>query len=218
MIELTSVEKVYRKSGQNIKALDEVNLRVEKGAFLAINGPSGSGKTTLLMTIGAMLRPTSGTVRIDGIDIYRQSESERTKLRAERIGFVFQMFHLLPYLTTLENVLLSAGPKAGRYRERAVEILQRLRLSDRIDHRPGELSAGEKQRTALARAMLTEPQIILADEPTGNLDEESAAEVLGYLSEFHRKGGTVVLVTHGKDANQYADRVVHLKNGRLAEN
>jgi len=216
MIELQQVDKFYRKNGRIIKALHGIELQINSGEFLVVNGPSGSGKTTLLLTIGAMLRPTNGVVKIDGTDVYAQSERERTGLRADKIGFVFQMFHLLPYLTTLENVLLSAGTgKVRPDKEKAIKILQRLRLSERMNHRPGELSAGERQRTALARAMLTDPEIILADEPTGNLDEENAAEVLGYLSEFHKNGGTVIMVTHGKCADQFADRIVHLREGKL---
>lgn len=218
MIHLQEVCKYYRKDGQIVKALDAINLDVKKGEFLIVRGPSGSGKTTLLLTIGGMLRPTKGNVKIDGKDIYTLSERAKSRLRAEKIGFVFQMFHLLPFLTTLENVVLPAGA-VGKSpdKKRAGDILNRLHLNERMNHRPGELSAGERQRTALARALYNEPDIILADEPTGNLDEENARQVLGDLSEFHKNGGTVIVVSHGPMAEHYADRVLYLRDGLLAK-
>ncbi|HJO09342.1 MAG TPA: ABC transporter ATP-binding protein, partial [Verrucomicrobiota bacterium] len=185
--------------------------------FVAVRGPSGSGKTTLLLTLGGMQRPSAGTVQLAGQDLYGLPPSERAKLRSSEIGFVFQMFHLVPYLDLLGNVLLaSPSCPSDVVRKRAGELLKELGLAKRVSHRPGELSAGERQRLAVARALLNRPKLILADEPTGNLDPENAAEVIRHLAEFHRSGGTVVLVTHGGAADSHADRTVSLDKGRLA--
>jgi len=167
------------------------------------------------MTIAAMLRPTSGSICVEEHDIYKMSIRERAKFRAENIGFVFQMFHLVPYLNVVENVAL-AGGIAGRNggAVKAKELLRQLGLAQRAFHKPSELSAGEKQRTAIARALLNRPKIILADEPTGNLDPDNTTSVLGYLSDFHHSGGTVILATHGTEAEQFADRVIYLRNGQ----
>jgi len=219
MVYLENISKIYRTRHGEVKALNEVNFQVKEGEFVVVRGPSGSGKTTLLLTIGGMLRPTEGRVIVDKSEIYKISERERAKFRAENIGFVFQMFYLVPYLNVIENALLAAdaGTSQQIRRAEAKELLKRLRLSEREHHKPSELSAGEKQRTAVVRAMLNHPKIILADEPTGNLDPENAAEVIGYLSEFHNNGGTVIVVTHGIVADQYADRIIHLREGRIAE-
>jgi ABC-type lipoprotein export system ATPase subunit len=216
MISLENISRIYRTRRSDIKALNEVSLQVKEGEFMVVRGPSGSGKTTLLFTIGAMLRPTLGRVMVDGNDIYAMSERKKAKFRAENIGFVFQMFHLVPYLNVTENVLLSAGvgkDRAGRAAAR--ELLKRLDIAERESHTPSELSAGERQRAAIARALLNRPKIILADEPTGNLDPENSAEVIEYLAEFHRGGGTVIVVTHGIVADQYADRIIYLQEGRI---
>jgi ABC-type lipoprotein export system ATPase subunit len=214
MVQLENVSKVYRTRRGEVKALDEISLRVEEGQFVVVRGPSGSGKTTLLLVVGGMLRPTKGRVVVVGNDVYAMGERERAKFRAESIGFVFQMFHLVPYLDVIQNVLLPAGVgKNPAGRAEARELLKRLGMSGREYHKPSELSAGERQRTAIARALLNRPKIVLADEPTGNLDPENAAEVIGYLVEFHRGGGTVIVVTHGRVADQYADRIVHLREG-----
>ena len=218
MIHFENVSKIYRTRHGEVKALDEVSFQVKEDEFVVVRGPSGSGKTTLLLTVGGMLRPTEGQVIVDGNDIYSMSERERARFRAENIGFVFQMFHLVPYLTVIENALLASG--AGRNqmgREETRKLLKRLRMSKRESHKPSELSAGEKQRTAIARALLNHPKIVLADEPTGNLDPKNAAEVIGYLAEFHHDYGTVIVVTHGKEADQYADRIIYLQEGRIEE-
>lgn len=216
MIQVEKVSKQYQKKYSTVKALDKINLQVEKGAFVVIRGPSGSGKTTLLLTIGGMLRPTSGRVTIDGNDLYELNERKRAKFRAENIGFVFQMFHLLTYLNTRENILLPASVRKRRLgKTEVMELIERLKLKERASHKPPELSVGERQRTAIARALLNQPKLILADEPTGNLDPENAADAMEYLSEFHCNGGTVVVVTHGEVANQYADRIIYLKDGRI---
>ena len=219
MVYLENISKIYRTRHGEVKALSEVSFQVKEGEFVVIRGPSGSGKTTLLLTIGGMLRPTKGRVIVDKSEIYKMSERERARFRAENIGFVFQMFYLVPYLNVIENALLAADVGANQQirRTEARDLLKRLRLSDREQHKPSELSVGEKQRTAVARAMLNRPEIILADEPTGNLDPETAAEVIGYLSEFHRNGGTVIVVTHGSVADKYADHIIHLREGRIED-
>jgi putative ABC transport system ATP-binding protein len=218
VLRLESVSKIYPTRAGRVAALDDVSLRIDPGEFVVVRGPSGSGKTTLLLTIGAMLRPTSGRMLIGEEDIYAMGDRARGHLRASQIGFVFQMFHLVPYLTVVENVLLPAAAKSdGRGREAALELLRRLGLSQRVHHNPTELSAGERQRLAIARAMVTQPKLILADEPTGNLDPDNAAEVIGHLSAFHRDGGTVVFVTHGTIADDRADRIYRLQSGRLAD-
>lgn len=218
MVLLKKVSKIYRIPCGDVKALDEVSLCVEMGEFVVIRGPSGSGKTTLLLSIGGMLRPTEGQVIADGRDIYSMSNRERAKFRAENIGFIFQLFHLVPYLNIIENVLLPTGlGKIQFLRTDARKLLKLLNLSEREYHKPSELSAGEKQRTAIVRALLNQPRIILADEPTGNLDPENAGQIIGYLGEFHRGGNTVIVVTHGIVADQYADRIIHLRKGHIEE-
>lgn len=216
MVRLDNVSKTYRTKHGDVHALDRVSFHVKKGEFVVIRGPSGSGKTTLLLSIGGMLRPTEGQVTVNKSDIYSMSKRERAIFRAENIGFVFQLFHLVPYLNITENVLLSSGVGRSKFsQEDAKELLNRLNLAERMHHRPSELSVGEKQRTAIARAILKRPQIILADEPTGNLDPENSEKIIGHLAEFHSSGGTVIVVTHGKAVDQYADRVVRLKNGHI---
>ncbi|MHC4441387.1 MAG: ABC transporter ATP-binding protein [Planctomycetota bacterium] len=218
MVHLQKVSKVFRTRGGQVRALDEVNLDVQQGQFLVIRGQSGSGKTTLLLTIGGMLSPTSGIVSVDGCDIYTMGTRQRAGFRADNIGFVFQMFHLVPYLTVIENVVLSVqGSSKKNVRTEAGELLERLGLSARGHHKPPELSAGERQRVAIARATLSRPKIILADEPTGNLDPQNAAQVVEGLAMFHRSGGTVIVVTHGTPADKYADRIIRLKDGRIQE-
>ena len=237
MVRLEKVAKTYQTHRGVCKALDEVTLSIEKGWFVVICGPSGSGKTTLLMTIAAMLRPSSGIVSIEGHNLYAQTAQARARFRAQNIGFVFQEFALVPYLNVLENVLLAGAtratcPSCGVPRQssgdgrrttedgrggakRAYELIEKLGLTDRVYHKPSQLSAGEKQRTAIARALLNRPKIILADEPTGNLDPDNAAAVLGYLADFHQQGGTVILATHGPAAKEFADRVVYLRMGKI---
>jgi ABC-type lipoprotein export system ATPase subunit len=217
MICLEHVVKTYRTQRGDVKALNDINLSIEKGEFVVICGSSGSGKTTLLMAIAAMLHPTSGTVSVEANNLYTMSIQARAKFRAENIGFVFQMFHLVPYLNILDNVLLAGGAVDKKNTNtKALELIEKFGLVGRHYHKPAELSAGEKQRTAIARALLNNPKIILADEPTGNLDSDNATSVLGYLSEFHKAGGTVILATHGSEAEQYADRIITLHNGTVA--
>ena len=219
MIRCDEVTKVFRKNGSEVTSLDRFTAEVTEGEFVAVRGPSGSGKTTLLLTLGGMQRPSDGSVQLAGRDLYALSPAERARLRSSEIGFVFQMFHLVPYLDLLGNVLLACpGKPSAEVRQRASGLMDELGLADRASHRPGELSAGERQRLAVARALLNRPKLILADEPTGNLDPENAAEVIRHLAEFHRAGGTVVLVTHGAAADAHADRTLRLEQGRLVAN
>ncbi|MCL5279777.1 MAG: ABC transporter ATP-binding protein [Planctomycetes bacterium] len=216
MLILQDLTKTYRTRAGEVKALDGVSLQIDQGEFVAVCGPSGSGKTTLLMMIAAMLRPSDGTVRFEERDVYEMTGPARARFRAEKIGFVFQMFHLVPYLNVLENVLLAAAVVRRRNgKAQAVELLQRLGLQHRLGHRPSELSAGEKQRTAIARALLNQPKLILADEPTGNLDPENARCVLRHLQDFQKDGGTVIVATHGPAVQEFATRTINLREGRL---
>ncbi len=216
MVRLENASKNYQTRHGQVRALDKVSLHINDGEFVVVRGPSGSGKTTLLLSIGGMLRPTEGQVLIKNSDIYAMSKTQRARFRAENIGFVFQLFHLVPYLNIIENVLLPVGVgRSQSDRENAKKLLDRLKLTERMYHKPAELSAGEKQRTAIARAMIKRPQIILADEPTGNLDPENSEEIIRHLAEFHSHGGTVIVVTHGKAVDQYAGRIVNLKKGYI---
>ena len=216
MIRCDEVTKIFRKNGSEVTSLDRFTAEVAEGEFVAVRGPSGCGKTTLLLTLGGMQRPSAGSVQLGGRDLYALLPAERAGLRSSEIGFVFQMFHLVPYLDLLGNVLLACpGKPSAEVRRRAGGLLDELGLADRASHRPGELSAGERQRLAVARALLNRPKLILADEPTGNLDPENAAEVIRHLAEFHRGGGTVVLVTHGASADAHADRTLRLEQGQL---
>ena len=211
MLKFESVSKTYQTAEGTVNALDHLDLTIDAGDFAVVKGPSGCGKSTLLLHAGGMLRPTSGTVAVNGQDLYALDTRARGAFRKANIGFVFQMFHLLPYLTVRENALLSAPGQAAA----ADALLERLGLADRRHHRPGALSAGEKQRTAIARALLPEPALVLADEPTGNLDPDNAALVMQYLADYQTAGGTVVVVTHGADADQFATRKIQLRAGVL---
>lgn len=215
MIQLENVSRIYERKEKAVRALDDVSLLVERNEFVAVVGPSGSGKSTLLLTIGGMIRPTSGEVLVGGRNIYALSERRRAAFRGRKIGFVFQMFHLLPYLDVLENVLVAGLASGNKEKKKALELVERVNLSPRMHHRPSELSTGERQRVALARAFFNSPEIILADEPTGNLDPGNATEVMKHLAEFHRDGGTVLLVTHEAFAGGYAQRTIHLDQGKL---
>ena len=218
MIELQDVCRNYVMSGQVVHALAGVDLRVHAGEFVAITGQSGSGKSSLLNILGCLDHPTSGRYLIEGSDVAMLDDEAGSDIRNRRIGFVFQSFHLLPRLTVLENVLLPLrfhrSPPAGAH-ARAGELLERVGLSQRRDHRPGELSGGQMQRAAIARALLLNPALLLADEPTGNLDSKSAADVLELIDEVHCGGQTVVMVTHDNDIAARAPRQVRLRDGRI---
>ena len=219
MIACEDLSKRFPTRHGIVSGLDQVQLSIGRGEFVTVKGASGSGKSTLLLTLGGMQRPSQGTVLVNGTNLYALSPSKRADFRARTVGFVFQLFHLLSYLDTLENTLTGMPPGANPSiaRQDALSLLGRLGLGSRLDHKPGSLSAGERQRVALARALLKKPPLILADEPTGNLDPNNAAEVFKHLSEFQQAGGTVVVVTHGTDADRYATRTLHLEQGRLTE-
>ena len=218
MVHVENVSQVFETSRGRVRALDDISLHVVPGEFVTIRGPSGCGKTTLLLAIGGMLRPTSGKVSVDGRDIYAMSVRDRARFRAATVGFVFQMFHLVPYLTVHDNVVLPAVVGQGKSGQGdGVALLERFGMTHRAHHRPAELSAGERQRVAMARAMLNKPKLIVADEPTGNLDPENAVIVMEGLASFHRAGGTVIVVTHGTSADAHADRVISLRDGKLVD-
>ena len=220
MIELSNIRKTYRQGGNEIHALDGIDLRVAPGEFVAIMGPSGSGKSTLLNVLGALDRPDTGRYRLAQDEISALDDDAASDVRNRRIGFVFQSFHLLPRLTVLENVLLPqryARHADTGAAERAVALLERIGLGQRIGHLPGQLSGGQLQRAAIARALLNQPALLLADEPTGNLDSRSATDVLELLRELHAGGQTLVLVTHDPAIAAGAQRTIHLRDGRIAE-
>ena len=215
MLEVHEISKFYTKDGQTIGALTAVSLTVQPGEFVAVQGPSGCGKTTLLLAAGALLAPDSGTVRLFGSDPYQLTADQRAAMRASTVGFVFQQFHLVPYLSVRDNILsASLGLSAPAPTDRADELIRRFQLEDRLGHYPAELSTGERQRTALARALLNGPRVLLADEPTGNLDRDNAEIVLAFLGEFAAEGGAVLLVTHDDYAADSAQRTVRLEGGR----
>lgn len=216
-----SVVKTYERGRLSVRALDGVSLRIERGEFVAITGPSGSGKSTLLSLLGLLDTPTSGEMRIDGKPVASLSESERTLWRRRRIGFVFQFFNLLPSLTVEQNVslpLLLDGRSSHESRTSALEWIERVGLKDRADHLPEEMSGGELQRAAMARALVANPDILLADEPTGSLDSASGETVMQILSDLARSDGrTVALITHDLHVAGFASRRISLKDGRIDE-
>jgi len=219
MIVTENLTKIYA-DGAPVRALDGVTLEIGAGEFIAITGPSGSGKSTLLNLIGTLDRPTSGRVVVDGVDVGTLRGNALADFRRERIGFVFQMFHLVPTLTALENVMLPLIPyRRGlkfRLEERAQELLEAVGLGDRLHHLPGQLSGGEQQRVAIARALINTPKVILADEPTGNLDSRASAEIVALLRQLNRERGVTVLVaTHNEAVAQAADRILRLRDGRV---
>ncbi|MCX7844160.1 MAG: ABC transporter ATP-binding protein [Candidatus Bipolaricaulota bacterium] len=220
LVELQGVTKVYRLGEVEVPALRGVDLAVRPGDFLALMGPSGSGKSTLLHLLGLLDRPTAGRVLWEGADVTRLNGARLAELRGRRIGFVFQMFNLVPNLTALENVelpLVFLGVPWRERRQRARAILERLGLGDRLRHRPNQLSGGQQQRVALARALVTDPALLLADEPTGNLDSATGREILALLAELNRQGRTIVLATHDPEAAAVAQARLRLRDGRIVE-
>lgn len=216
-LELRDVSKTFRGPRGDVPAVARASFAIAPGEVVAVRGPSGCGKSTLLLMAGTLLRPDSGDVQIDGASAGVLDSAGLTRLRAQKIGFVFQQFHLIPYLTVLENILAPGVACPGHdTRARAAELLGRFGLEKRADHVPAQLSTGERQRTAMARALLNRPGLILADEPTGNLDEENGRRVLEYLAEFARQGGSVLLVTHDAGVT-IATRTLRMSEGRLAE-
>lgn len=206
-----------RKEYGSVRALDGVSFRVEEGEWIAIMGPSGSGKTTLINILGGLDTPTSGQAIVDGTDVARLDEAGLTRFRAEKIGFIFQQFHLVPYLTALENVMLAQYFHSTTDEAEAREALGRVGLGDRVVHLPAQLSGGEQQRVAVARALINHPKLILADEPTGNLDEANEETVIRLLRELHSEGHTILMVTHDPSIGRLADRRIELAHGRLVQ-
>jgi len=218
MLEVNHITKIYNRREQIVRALDNVSLTVEPGELVMIEGPSGSGKTTLLLAAGALLAPDAGRILIAGRDPYELSPDDRAALRASTVGFVFQQFHLVPYLSVFENILVASLAKPSPQAHRRVStLIEQLHLTDRSGHLPGELSTGERQRTALARALLNRPKLLLADEPTGNLDRNNAGIVLGFLADFAHSGGAVLLVTHNTPQVGGSHRTQKLDRGRFVD-
>ena len=219
MIELRGLTRHFEVGNQTVRALQEVDLEIPDGDYLAIMGPSGSGKSTLLHLLGCLDRPTSGSYRLDGQEVAALDETDLAKVRSRKIGFVFQFFHLVPRLTAAGNVelpMMLAGLAVSERRERGRAALAAVGLSDRAEHRPDQLSGGQRQRVAIARATVMNPSIVLADEPTGNLDRSSGKEIIELLERMNREGLTFLLVTHDPEIGRRARRVVRLVDGRLA--
>jgi putative ABC transport system ATP-binding protein len=219
VVRLEGVTKRYEHRGGQIYALHAVDLQIARGSFLTVTGLSGSGKTTLLLTIGGLIRPTEGRVVVDGDDVYRLGPAGVAAYRNRKVGFVLQSFHLIPYLNALENVMVPMvlrGRTNGTGEVRACELLDRLGLSDRREHLPRELSVGQQQRVAIARALANDPGLILADEPTGNLDPTLSREILGVLTELNQsEGRTIIMVTHSPEAARVGSHRLHLEDGRV---
>jgi putative ABC transport system ATP-binding protein len=204
-----------RKEFGNVRALAGVSFSVEAGEWIAIMGPSGSGKTTLINILGGLDMPTAGQAVVDGVDVARLDEAGLTRFRAQKIGFVFQQFHLVPYLTALENVMLAQYFHSTTDENEAQKALERVGLGDRVEHLPGALSGGEQQRVAVARALINHPKLILADEPTGNLDEANEETVIQLFKELHHEGHTILMVTHDPSIGNLADRRIEFAHGKL---
>lgn len=220
VLELTNVWKTYEMGAEQIHALREFNLQIDDNDYMSIVGPSGSGKSTLLHMLGLLDVPTKGKVHIDGKDVSRMSTDDRAILRGKKIGFVFQVFNLVPSLTALENValpmMIQGIPKEER-EDKAAEILGSLGMGDRLEHVPGELSGGQRQRVAMSRALVNDPELILADEPTGNLDSKTGEEVVKLFDKLHKEGRTIIVVTHDEGIARHADEQVYIVDGMIQE-
>jgi putative ABC transport system ATP-binding protein len=220
LIDIRDISKVYQMGAQEVRALDGVSLQLDRGEYVAIMGPSGSGKSTLMNLIGCLDTPTSGSYILNGREVARMTDDELAAIRNQEIGFVFQTFNLLPRTTALHQVELplvySGLPRKDR-RERAIKALEAVNLTDRMTHHPSELSGGQRQRVAVARALINDPSILLADEPTGNLDSATGAEIMALFDELNAKGNTIVLVTHEEDIAAHARRIVRLLDGRIRD-
>ncbi len=221
LIELKDVSKIYRMGKIEVRALDNVSLAIEEGEFVAIIGPSGSGKSTMLNILGCLDAPSQGDYIFNGKNISKLHDNEMAEIRNKNIGFVFQNFNLLPKLTALENVelpLIYGGEKPSTYRRKAIELLKAVGLSDRIHHKPTELSSGQQQRVTIARALATDPSVILADEPTGNLDTKSGIEIMKIFQKLNEEGKTIVIITHDLSIARSTKRMVHIKDGKIVRN
>ena len=218
-LSLKEIEKAYRKGkSKMVKAVDGISVHLDSGELVTVTGPSGCGKTTLLLMAGGLMNPDKGEVLLGDSNLYELSPEERDRERAKKIGFVFQQFYLVPYLNVLENVLIpTIGSRNGTSsaEKRAKGLISRFNLTGRMDHKPGELSTGERQRVALARALINSPRVLFADEPTGNLDDDNAEAVLKFISEFASEGGSVLLVTHDKRISSHSQRAYQMKSGKL---
>jgi putative ABC transport system ATP-binding protein len=220
LIEIKDMYKVYEMGSESVHALDGVSLDIHEKEFVAIVGPSGSGKSTLMNMLGCLDTPTSGTYLLDGEDISGLSDSDLARIRNRKIGFIFQQFNLFQKMTAFENVerpMKYAKVKKEQRREMAAKALRSMGLGDRMKHRPSELSGGQQQRVAIARALVGNPPLLLADEPTGNLDSRSSAEIMDMIKELHRKGNTIVLITHDMKLAEQADRVLQMSDGRIVK-
>ena len=218
MLQISGLNKVYCDGEIEVKALNDVSLVIEDGEMVAIMGPSGSGKSTFMNILGCLDQPTSGSYRLNQQEVVKLSQREQAILRNHELGFVFQSFNLLPRLTALQNVelpLIYAGVPGGQRSKLALEALVKVGLGDRVNHRPKELSGGQQQRVAIARALVNQPQIILADEPTGNLDSRASTEILAIFQDLHQSGITVVLVTHEPDIAEFTQRIISFRDGRV---
>lgn len=218
MLRIEEISKVFYTGGNELYALREVSLTVNSGEFVAIMGSSGSGKSTFMNILGCLDRPTSGHYYLDGIDVTSLDENQLSRVRNQKIGFVFQSFNLLPRATALRNVelpMLYAGISRNERKNRAVDALTQVGLQNRLEHKPNQLSGGQKQRVAIARALVNRPAILLADEPTGNLDSGSSLEIMAIFQKLHQQGVTILLVTHEPDIAQYAERIVTFKDGKV---
>jgi len=218
MIEVSDVTKSYIIGGNQVNALDGVSIEISEGDFMAVTGPSGSGKSTLLYTLGGLLTPNTGRVLVNESDIYSLNQRQRAKFRRDNVGFIFQTFELLPYLTAFENVMLPLsidGVSSREQDDRAYDSLEKVGLDERADHKPTELSGGEQQRVAVARGLVNRPKILLADEPTGNLDQKTGDGIMGLLSDLNEEGQTIVFVTHDISRTGIANKVIGMVDGSI---
>ncbi len=218
MITVQNLSKVFNKDGVDVEVLQDINLSIAEGEFVSIMAPSGMGKSTFLNILGCLDKPTSGIYTLDGVPVHDMDDDELSRIRNSKIGYVFQSFHLLPRMTAWENVILPLiySDDDSDMKEKAIHTLESVGLGDRINHLPRELSGGQQQRVAIARALINNPRIIFADEPTGNLDSKSSAEVMNIFRDLHAQGRTLVVVTHDPDVGAQADRIIEMRDGHIS--